>query len=308
MPNIILVYQPTKMDMADYRTIASGIARKRPEITTFIVDTKELNWADAARVAKTPTLTVSPLPIKKFKPPRGPVFEGYEWPKSQQNAWLRESGVPVPDWVEITPDVKLDPGELGPYVVVKPELGRKGAEIFVKRAGRVRYKPRDAYPEHHPGSRGAMLAQRFVYTGRWAVNYRVVTLFGRALFCWRCELDHSYRPLNSRYDFPGDGVSIVSNKKSSHYTLAYDKDVIALAERVHDVFPKQPMLGSDIVRDIESGELFVLEASPRGDAWLMSSDTGREIQAANGIDLTNQFGALEIATDVLIEKTLEAAR
>ena len=78
MPNIILVYQPTKMDMADYRTIASGIARKRPEITTFIVDTKELNWADAARVAKTPTLTVSPLPIKKFKPPRGPVFEGYE--------------------------------------------------------------------------------------------------------------------------------------------------------------------------------------------------------------------------------------
>jgi hypothetical protein len=33
-----------------------------------------------------------------------------------------------------------------------------------------------------------------------------------------------------------------------------------------------------------------------------------EIQNTNGIDLTKQFDALEIAADVLIEKTLEAAR
>ena len=308
MPNLILVHQPTKMDMSDYQTIAATIAKKRPEITTFIVDTKELNWAEATRVAQAPTLTMSPLPIKKFKPPRGPVFEGFEWTKSQQNAWLRDRDVPVPDWIEITPDLKLDPEQWGPYVVVKPELGRKGAEISIRLTRRVRYKPRDAFPDHHPSSKGGRLAQRFVYTGRWAVNYRVATLFGRTLYCWRCEVDHSFAPLNSRYDFTGDGITIVSNKKSSHYTLACDRDVIALAERVHEVFPKQPLLGSDIVRDADSGELFVLEASPRGDAWLMSSDTGREIQAANGIDLTKQFGALEIATDVLIEKTLEAAR
>ncbi|MFQ5625819.1 MAG: hypothetical protein ACE5FM_04105, partial [Methyloligellaceae bacterium] len=282
MPNIILVYQPAKMAMSDYRTIAAAIAKKRPEITTFIVDTKELNWADAEQAAQAPTLTVSPLPIKKFKPPRGPIFEGYEWPKSQQYAWLRESGVAVPDWIEITPDLKLDPEEWGPYVVIKPDLGRRGAEIYIKRTGRVRYKPRTIISRHHPGSMGAMLAQRFIYTGRWAVNYRVVTLFSRALFCWRCEIDHSFPPLNSRYDFrDGGGISIVSNKRSSRYTLAYDKDVIALAERVHDVFPKQPLLGSDIVRDADSGELYVLEASPRGDAWLMSSDTGLEIQDAN---------------------------
>ncbi len=309
MPNLILVYQPAKMAMSDYQTIAAAIAKKRPDIKTFIVDTKELNWADAAQAAQAPTLTVSPLPIKKFKPPRGPVFEGYEWPKGQQYEWLREIGVPVPDWTEITPDLKLDPEEWGPYVVVKPELGRRGAEVHIKRTGRVRYKPRDAYPDEHPGSKCAMLVQRFVYTGRWAINYRVAVLFGKALFCWRCELDNKFPPLNSRYNFrDGGGISIVSNKRSSHYTLAYDKDVIALAERVHEVFPKQPLLGSDIVRDADSGELYLIEASPRGDGWNMSSDTGMEIQNTNGIDLTKQFGALEIAADVLIEKTLEAAR
>ncbi len=216
--------------------------------------------------------------------------------------------MPVPDWIEITPDVKLDPADWGEYVVVKPELGRRGAEVRIKRTERVRYKPQDAFAEDHPGSRGAMLAQRFVYTGRWAVNYRVATLFGKRLFCWRCEVDHTFEPLNSRFDFGGGGITIVSNKRSSRYTLAYDKDVIALAERVHEVFPKQPLLGSDIVRDADSGELYVLEASPRGDAWYMSSDTGYEIQDANGIDFTGQFGALEIAADQLIEKTLEAAR
>jgi len=308
MPNIILVYQPTKMAMSDYQTIAAAIAEKRPDIKTFIVDTKETNWAEAEKVSQDPTITISPLPIKKFKPPRGPIFEGYEWPKGQQYEWLREIGVSVPDWVEITPDLILDPEKWGPYVVVKPELGRRGAEVRIKRTERVRHKPQSAYVENHPGSKGAMLAQHFVYTGRWAVNYRVATLFGKTLFCWRCEIDHSFPPLESRNEFGGGGVTIVSNKKSSRYTLADDKEVIALAERVHEVFPNQPLLGSDIVRDADTGELYVLEASPRGDAWYMSSDTGYEIQSANDIDLTKQFGALEIATEMLIEKALEAAR
>ncbi len=307
MPNLILVYQPTKMAMSDYQTIAAIIAKKRPDIKTFIVDTKDTDWVDAELVAREPTMTVAPLPIKKFKPPRGPIFQGYEWPKGQQYQWLRDIGVPVPDWAEITPDLKLDPDEWGPYVVVKPELGRRGAEVRIKRTERVRYRAQDEYAENHPGSKGAMLAQRFIYTGPWAINYRVATWFGKALFCWRCEIDHSFPPLETRFGFGGGGVTIVSNKKSSKYTLADDKDVIALGEKVHEVFPEQPMLGSDIVRDVESGELFVLEASPRGDAWYMSSDTGYEIQGANNIDLTGQFGALDIAADMLIEKTLEVA-
>jgi len=307
MPNLILVHQPTKMAMSDYLEIARAISDKRPEIKTYIVDTKELEWAEADKVAQDRTMTVAPLPIKKFKPPRGPVYQGYEWPKGQQYQWLREIGVPVPDWVEIEPDTRLDPEQWGPYVVVKPALGRRGAEVRIKRTERIKYKPPEAYAESHPGSKGAMLAQRFVYTGRWAVNYRVATLFGKTPFCWRCELDHKFPPLEGRYEFGGGGVTIVSNKRSSIYSLADDQDVMALGERVHEVFPQQPLLGSDIVRDAETGELFVLEASPRGDAWYMSSDTGYEIQGDNGIDLNSQFGALDIATDVLIDKTLELA-
>ena len=288
MPNLILVHQETKQERADYEEIA-----RRADVDVFIVDTKASAVADARFDAAAPTLTVSPMPIKRFVPPRGAICQGFEHAKSEQYARLARLGLPVPKWTFVHANTALEPDDWGPYVVVKPDLGRKGAEIFIKRTGRVRYRA--------PG----FLAQQFVYTGRWPVNYRVVTLFGRALMSWRCEADHRFVPLESRWDFKArGGITVVSNKKDSRYTLAAEADVIALAERAHGAFPDQPLLGTDIVRDADSGALFVLECNPRGDAWLISSVMGRMIEQANGLDFAGQFGALEIAAEVLARETV----
>jgi hypothetical protein len=90
--------------------------------------------------------------------------------------------------------------------------------------------------------------------------------------------------------------------------LARDAEVIALAEKAHAAFPDQPLLGTDIVRDADTGELYVIECNPRGDAWLISSDMGRMIERANGLDFAAQFGALEVATRVLMTETRARAR
>lgn len=291
MPNLILVHQETKQDRADYEEIA-----RRADVDVFVVDTKAPGVADPRFDASAPTLTVSPMPIKKFTPPRGPVCQGFEHPKSEQYERLSKLALPVPRWAAIEPETALDPRDWGPYVVVKPDLGRKGAEIFIKRTGRVRYRA--------PG----FLAQQFVYTGRWPVNYRVVTLFGRALMSWRCEADHRFVPLESRWDFKArGGITVVSNKKDSRYTLAFDAEVIALAERAHAAFPDQPLLGTDIVRDADTGALYVIECNPRGDAWLISSVMGRLIEQANGLDFAAQFGALAIAAETLSRETRRRA-
>ena len=288
MANLILVHQDTKQDRADYEEIARCI-----DADVFIVDTKHGGVPEGRFDAAAPTLTVSPMPIKKFAPPRGRICQGFEHPKSEQYERLARLGLPFPKWVSVVPDTVLDAGEWGPYVLVKPDLGRKGAEIFIKRAGRVRYRA--------PG----YLAQQFIYTGRWPVNYRVVTLFGRTLMSWRCEADHRFVPLESRWDFKArGGITVVSNKKDSRYTLAFDADVIALAEQAHAAFPDQPLLGTDIVRDADSGALHVIECNPRGDAWLISSAMGRMIERANGLDFAAQFGAIEIAARVLSQETL----
>ena len=103
-------------------------------------------------------------------------------------------------------------------------------------------------------------------------------------------------------------MTVVSNKKSSRYALAGDADVIALAGRAHRAFPDQPLLGTDIVRDVDSGELYVIECNPRGDTWYISSDTGRLIERANGVDFAAQFEALEAAAGVLIAQARARAR
>jgi len=298
------VHQQAKQDRADFETIARLIGERAGDIRVFIVDTKQTDWSDADFKRGAPTLTVSPMPIKRFAPPSGAVCQGHEYPKDEQYRRLAGIGVPVPDWIAIGPDTMLDPALWGPYVVVKPALGRKGAEIFIKRAGRVRYRPPESFAEGHPARRAPLIAQRFIYTGKWPSNYRVVTFFGRALLEWHCEAAHHHVPLHSRWDFKAKGgITVVSNKKDSRYTLARDLQVIALAEKAHAAFPDQPLLGTDIVRDADSGELQVIECNPRGDAWLISSDMGRMIEQANGLDFAGQFGALEVATQALIEET-----
>lgn len=308
MANLILVHQAGKQDRADYEQIARRIAA-RGEHAAYIVDTKGVGLAEPGFDARSPTLTVSPMPIKRFSAPRGATCQGHEHPKGDQYARLARQGLPVPKWLRIEPGIALDAAAWGPYVVVKPELGRKGAEIHIKRTGRVRYRAPEHYPPEHPARKAPLLAQQFIYTGSWPVNYRVVTLFGRRLMCWRCEADHRYAPLRSRWDFKArGGISVVSNKRDSRYALAFEADVIALAERAHRAFPEQPLLGTDIVRDADSGELFVIECNPRGDAWLMSSDMGRLIERANGLDFAAQFGALEVAAEVLLRELPARAR
>jgi len=309
MPNLILVHQKTKQDRADYEEIERRIGIRAPDVAVFIADTKESGWFEPRFDAAAPTLTVSPMPIKRFVPPRGAVCQGFEFPKGEQYERLAALGVPVPKWTRIAPGTALDPAEWGPYVVVKPELGRKGAEIFIKKTGRVRHRPPETYPEDHPVRKAPLLAQRFVYTGRWPSNYRVVTLFGRTLLCWRCEASRAYWPLESRWDFKArGGITVVSNKQDSRYALAFDADVIALGERAHAAFPEQPLLGTDIVRDADTGELWVIECNPRGDAWLISSDMGRLIERANGLDFAAQFGALETAAETLAREARARAR
>lgn len=307
MYQLILVHQSGKQAYSDYESIVARISQQAPDIRVFIVDTRESNWDRRRLAGGAPTLIVSPMPIKKFLPERGRVLQGFDFRKSEQYERLTAKGVPVPDWLLVEPGVSLDPEDWGAYVVIKPDLSRKGAEVKIKRTGRVCYKPPQAYGGEHPAHHAPLLAQSFVYTGRWPSNYRVVTLFGRALMSWHCEAEHSFRPLESRYAFrggaDGGGITIVSNKMGSRYSLSAERDVITLAERAHAAFAEQPLLGTDIVRDVETGELCVLETNPRGDAWLMSSDTGNSIQADNQIDFASQFDALGLAANVLIDKT-----
>ncbi|MEP9385922.1 hypothetical protein [Mesorhizobium sp. KR9-304] len=225
--------------------------------------------------------------------------------KSGEYRRLAGAGVPVPRWAVIAPDTALDPDDWGPYVVEKPNYGALGAHVRIKRTGRVKYKPPEQLDNAHYGRRGGMLVQEFIYTGEWPQSFRVTTLLGTVILCYHQTTVGRGNPLSGRWNHGKDaGPSIVSNTKEMKVTLTQDRDIISLCEDAHrSAFPDIPLLGFDVIRDADSGKLYILECHAHGPTWPFSSDTARSIQEKNGIDFVSQFNALKTCANILAEAT-----
>ncbi|TAK49686.1 MAG: hypothetical protein EPO23_00145 [Xanthobacteraceae bacterium] len=247
-----------------------------------------------------PTLSLSLYHVAKRKFLPGTFLTGAFLSKQEEYQRLERAGVPVPKWQIIQPKTSLDPLSWGPYVVEKPTLGVRGANVRIRKTSRVKYVPPSEYPASHYGRSGPMIAQMFIYTGMWPTSYRVVTLFGETLLCYRQTSTGHGAALPTRWGFKAlGGINIVSNTKDMKAELVADPDVIALAESVHrKVFPGHPTLGFDIIRDAQTKQLYVLETHPQG-SWLFSGDVGRQMQHDNAVDFASQFKAMEKAAAII---------
>lgn len=301
------------IDENDLLALAARVERLAPEIEVAVTGKRWRQQWKLLPHALRPTLTVVFGNLRRSRYLNGRILHCATLPKDKELEQLGAAGIPVPDWVMIRPGTQLDPADWGPYVVVKPTVSRRGEDIRIHKTGRVRYEPPESFPSEHRAHWGPLIAQRFVYTGPWAVSYRVCTFLGRALYSWRVEQSHQKRRLESRWQFAGTatggGIQIIAPSKTSTYTLSDDEEMIALAERAHRLaFPDYPYLGIDLLRDAESGQLWVIETNTGGGVWHLSSTTGIDIQHAHGIDFYSQFGALDRAAEQLVEVTRRQAR
>ncbi len=307
---VLLKYVDRLVSQSDFEGLAERVQRLAPEIDVVITSRHRLAQWKRLPQAFRPTLTVVFGRMRKGHWAHGRVLDCAKFAKHEELAKLRAVGIPVPDFVVVEPGTILDPAVWGPYVVVKPTLAARGREVRIRKTSRVRFAPPEDFPREHPIHSGPLIAQRFVYTGPWAVSYRVCTFLGRALYCWRAEQSHSKRRLEGRWDFAASagGVQIIAPAQTSTYTLVDDAEVIRVAERAHRLaFPDYPYLGFDLVRDAESGEVSVLEANSGGNVLHLSSKLGVTLQRLHGFDLYRQFGALERAAERLVEVTRERA-
>lgn len=305
--NLAFCCFPKNGAVADFNEVGRRIARLAPDIRTYVVRT-DLSVSLATgwlRLAARPTVAVEMDRMKWFHPIRGRRLTHLKGlGKLEEYRRLETAGCPVAPWIEITPDTRLDVAQWGAYVVVKPSRGGRGAFVRINRTGRVKYTPPDSLPDGHPGRRGPMIAQRFIYTGTWPVAYRVLTYFGRAVVCIRYVGPQAGAPIEGPDKFAG-GSNIVASVRGSHIDLCADAEVLSLARRVHtEAFPEVPSLGQDIVRDAVSGKLYVCEVNPSGKSWMLTSPGGQTIAREFGLDFHAQFGAL----DIIAETSIDIAR
>jgi hypothetical protein len=128
-------------------------------------------------------------------------------------------------------------------------------------------------------------------------------LFGKVLYSMRYEIPENRPAWSGPDDREFSGRSIVASSPDSKVAANYDEEIIRLGERAHSAFPEIPLLGFDIVREVPSGRLFVLEANAIGYVW--SFYTGQE--ALYGFSMEKQFDGIRKAAYILAEKTQECA-
>lgn len=301
--SLLLHHYPRAISRSDFDGIAERIHARAPDIHVEVLGTDRPHVIAALRAARRPTVSVEFNRAKFFRCLRGRVFRQWRTgKKSDQYRLLEAAGLPVPKWAPITPGIVLDPSQWGEHVVEKPDHGQRGAYVRVKRTRRVRYRGAEDLQDDNPGRSGGMIAQKLVYSGNRPVSYRVQTFFGTPLHArshqgnrgqlYSDEADGSRKFL---------GASVVATGVGCQVALIEDADVLDLARRVHDVFPDLPVLGIDIVRDIDDGSLWILEVNPDGGTWSLASPGGRRMMSHSGLDFHAQFGALDLAAETLID-------
>jgi glutathione synthase/RimK-type ligase-like ATP-grasp enzyme len=236
------------------------------------------------------------------------VYQGNSLAKSEEYAALDRVGIPFPRYRLLTEQnpQPADLGELGQYVVLKPDRGGRGAMIKIVRSGRARWEPAET---RIAGESEALIAQEFIYTGPWPVSYRVTTLFGKVLWSLKVEADKTRAPLPPGKDAfkQVPGVTVVSNSKRCVMSLNFDEEIIAFAERAHAALPQIPLLGVDVIRDATNGKLYVVELNSSGYVWHFSSPLGLRAQKEFGFSLDGQFNGLRKAARILADRARERA-
>lgn len=300
---LLLAHQPRVCTPEDFREVALWVQEHDPTVHATAV-TDRIDGSQAhGEILDLPTTTVAPARLLSFRPPHGTVLVGPDLPKDDEYRALELAGLPVPKWALLTRESRPDLDGFGRYVVVKPARSGRGADVRIMRRGRVRWRrPNTEFTlKNNPGD-CRWIVQDFVYTGRWPVSYRVATLFGTVLWAWRTEASRDRSPLHDREAFDtteSSGVSIVASGRGCRFTLCFETDVIALAQRAHAAFPDVPLLGVDVLRDVDSGRLYLIEVNSSGFTWHFSSPVGLGIQADSHFRLEHQFNGRALAAEVL---------
>jgi hypothetical protein len=299
--NLIILNDTRVLPDRDFREIARRVRERAPDIHAVVAtERRGLRRAQLLQLLR-PTLFVQMQRLEKLKRWRGALAGPSARARGKMAAYrvLEAAGIAVPAWRELVPGIGLDPAEWGPWMVVKPDRGRRGIDVETVATAAVRHRAPEELAPGHLGREGPMLAQRFIHTVDEPAFYRVTTCFGEPLFAI-----HYFTPAGKG---SMDGRPPLVAVKHFSARLTDDADLLDLGRRVHALLPEVPTIGCDVLRERETGKLWIAEIN-QSSVWALSSPVGIGFQSKRGLDLYQQFGALDRAAEAMVRATRRLAR
>lgn len=136
MINLVFIVKPKGQVCEDFKQVAKQIRQKASDISVRLLPDRPT----LGRILRTPLLRFNPnlvidMALRRdsvFQAPRGHhLMHLVSYNKADELQRLEHAGLPTPRSIILTPDTVLDPEEWGPYVVVKPSRGRRGAYAWI---------------------------------------------------------------------------------------------------------------------------------------------------------------------------------
>jgi len=306
--NLILVHTTGWQDRRDLETIKALVESMAPDIEVFVVENDIPSSYSRKQAASRPTLVFSPLSLLHFKPARGKIYAGAPMSKLDEMRSLAAGGMPVPHFELLTPDTALDESLYGPLTISKPSYALatfgQGVELFRTRS--VRYRKPEEFPDWHPGRRAPMIAQRFIDCGR-PMTCRVLTFFGEPIFSYCRE---AMLPMALSLDKEVfEQSEYMPAPPLRRAFIVRDADIFALAAAAYQAMPQIALQACDILREKDTGQLYLLEINPGGGTWMFSSQHSHGYKEVLGIDdLAAPFDAFGTIARLLVERTRREAQ
>jgi hypothetical protein len=300
--NLLIVQTASEQNPSDWIAVKQRIERNAPDIEVGIAQNGHRNSVTTRWQVRRPSLVFSPVRLIDFVPRGGAVYCGHILGKDEQLRRLSSIEVLTPKTATLTPLSSFNPKEWGDYVIVKPNNLNSGAGVKLVRTVDLSAR----YEELTAVANDQFLVEPYTdhSDDGYPTEYRVLSMFGRALYCARNRWGEKRRPLA---EIASDPLGVIaSNNKTMGgriRSICNDPEIISLGERAHQAFPECPVIGVDIIRERQSGRLYVLEVNPHGAVWHLSSTLAGHMDLEHVRELYTQFNALDLAADLLIQKT-----
>jgi len=208
----------------------------------------------------------------------------------------------------LTDDFKLDPDRFGPIVMIKPSgFTSHGSGIEMVRTTALAGSRWREHPAIRAAGETRFVVQRFIDTGEYPSHYRVLTLFGEPIFGFRAQSTIP-RPLFDAAPEVLAAGPFMARHGQRRLTASVETDVLDLSRRTFAAISEVALHGCDIIRESETGRLFVLEVNPGGNTWSFSSKWAALLRTDLDMqDLSGQFDAWKICARVLVDRTRSEA-
>lgn len=308
--NLVVIVQPNTQfyDPADFVEITDRVRSIAPDINAIVVSATAKSHDIPEYNSPFPTLVVSFNQKPTVWPLRGRVLFNQQIDKLEQTAILSRAGISVPRCAKFEFGTRLDPELWGEFVLLKTAVLRltsQGNDVSLFRRSRLSAMKSSDFPSNHPIHTMPMIVQRFIDTGRYPSKYRALTLFGQVLYAQHTVLSDPRPDLKAPDNMLSTALVATGGGERNYYHKHYP-DVVALAGRVANEFPAIPLLGIDIVRDIHTSALHVLEINAGGNVWHFSSSmwaTRRNLYPKVARRMKEQYGAFDTAARALVKAT-----